>query len=85
MRVHALRQEFQGLLGGLVAVFGIKTPQKCLSLAVGKSFQIGLAPWVIAGLHLLRDGTKPVQVVVHDIAHQPDEHQVDRIAEGLAH
>ena len=45
-------QELERLLGGLAAVFRIKTPEKYLPFMIRKTFQIGAALWTIAGLEL---------------------------------
>ena len=45
-------QELERFLGGLAAVFRIKTPEKYLPFMIRKTFQIGAALWTIAGLEL---------------------------------
>src|SRR5262245_59730571 len=50
--IGVVGQDLERLLGGLAAVFGIKTPEKHLPFVIRKLFQVGAALWTIAGLDL---------------------------------
>ena len=56
-----------------------------MPLTIREAFEIRLTLWGIDAFHLACDSTRSIQVMIHDIAHQPDVHQVDRIAQCLAH
>ncbi len=85
-RAHALHQQLLGRLGGLPLVLAIEAREKAAALAVGEAGQV-FAPKRVGGVLEQRRarGGRVEHVVVGDVAHHPDEHQVHRVPERLAH
>ena len=80
------QHEIERLLRGLVLVFAVEAPDELASLAIGEAGQVDLPERVVGVLQDARQGRgRLVEVVVHDVPHQADKHEVDGAAEALAH
>ncbi len=79
------QDELGRFLRCLVLVLAIEAADELASLAIGEAGQEGLPSFVGGVLeHAREGGGLLVEVVLHDVAHQPDEDEVDRAAESVA-
>ena len=84
-RAHAVQERVEPRLGVFVSVLLPELEQERGAFAIGKIRQVFLAPWVTIILEQLGAAIGAgVSGVAHDIAHQPNERQVDRLAQGIA-
>ena len=85
-RADAADEQVEGLRRGLALVLPVELADELAALAVGEAREVGLASRVRGVLEDAADGLGlAVEVVPHDVPHQPDEHEVHRAAKGLAH
>ena len=76
----------QRALGAEATQLIVEPIEKRAAFAVGKADQVSLAAGVGSIVEqIARKRQVDRDVVPDDIAHQPDEHEVDRMPEGLGH
>jgi hypothetical protein len=79
-------QPRQRALGAKAAQLVVELIEERASFAVGKADEVLRAGGVISVLEqIARKRQVDRDVVPDDVPHQPDEHEVDRMAEGLGH
>ena len=81
----ALEQLGAALIGRELGVLGEEAVEQQAALPVDEALQVGGAPGIVRIVeHAPGDAVLPEQGVIDDLAHQPHEGQVHRVAEGGA-
>ena len=78
---QAADEGLQTLLRRLALIFAPETQEEGAPFLVGEALQVFLAAWVLVVLEQF--GAVLIGAVAHQVAHQADEGQVDRLAQGF--